>query len=113
MVTSVVDAVKIAKQKYGKAVSRSGYIYIQVIGHNNSDKNDMIAQHTFVMSCIKGRPLINNESVHHKNGIRHDNSPNNLELVGSYHFSGQRENDMVEFCTEFLMKRSMLTTTIQ
>lgn len=73
-----------------KEPNHLGYIDILVDGK-------VVAEHRHVMSQHLGRPLLRSESVHHKNGIRHDNSLDNLELWVTYQPSGQRVEDLLTF----------------
>jgi len=53
------------------------------------------------MEQILGRPLEPFEEVHHKNTIRHDNDPNNLELWTKPQPSGGRPEDLVAWVVHY------------
>lgn len=90
-----------------KHIKGSGYITVQgykILSrkHPNSSKRGQILEHKLIMSNHLGRPLHAHETVHHKNGIRHDNKLENLELWSHSHPFGQRVEDKLEWCKYFL-----------
>lgn len=92
------------KRKNGEGnIDSQGYKTITKKGHpNQMDNKGRIREHIYVMSEHLGRPLTKNESVHHKNGIRDDNRIENLELWSRGQPAGQRVEDKINWCIEFL-----------
>ena len=81
-----------------KRKSRGGqsrYVYKRVNGVFGME-------HRFVMAEVMGRPLLPHENVHHINGDRRDNRPENLELWSSSQPKGQRISDKVAWAKELL-----------
>lgn len=73
----------------------SGYIMVVAPGHPNAYSSGSILQHRLVMAEHLGRPLTDDETVHHKNGRRDDNRIENLELWSTNHQAGARVEDQV------------------
>ena len=86
-----------------RQVNAGGYIKIYVgPGAPGATKTGHIMEHRKVMQDMIGRPLIGAENVHHINGVKHDNRPENLELWSSSQPAGQRVDEKVAWAREML-----------
>lgn len=85
-------------------VNEQGYRLIRMPDHPNANVNGYVHEHRLVYSEILGRPLLPDENVHHKNGDRSDNRPENLELWTTIHPSGQRPEEMLCWAREVIRR---------
>jgi len=79
----------------GGSINASGYATVKRKGRD-------VLMHRIVMEEMLGRSLLPNENVHHKNGVRTDNRPENLELWVRTQPCGQRPEDLVNWAKEIL-----------
>jgi hypothetical protein len=69
--------------KGGRTIDKNGYILLRVKGHPHPNHQGYVREHRLVMEKMIGRYLEPHEVVHHKNGKKGDNRPENLELLES------------------------------
>ena len=65
----------------GKCKDSHGYIRIYSPSHLNKNKQGYVMEHRLVMEKKIGRLLTKNDIVHHLNGIKDDNRPENLDVT--------------------------------
>lgn len=90
-------------QFYKEKIITDGYIFIKDKDHPRANpRSGRVREHIVVMEKKIGRRLLKGEEVHHLNGVRSDNRPENLELWTKSQPSGSRCEDKVKWAVEIL-----------
>ena len=92
-------------KRYDKNSTRyigpDGYAFVKVGEHPRASRG-WVREHIVVMEQVLSRHLLPGEEVHHVNGVKDDNRPENLELWVVRQPKGQRPADLVEWAREIL-----------
>lgn len=86
---------KAGRWKGGRYTDKRGYVQVWAPDHHSRQGGTKlyVLEHRLVMEEVLGRPLLPHENVHHKNGVRDDNRPENLELWTKPQPPGQRADE--------------------
>jgi len=77
------------RKRYEKRyVDGKGYVNVYIDGKYQ-------IEHRYVMEQKLGRKLVNGELVHHIDGVRSNNAPENLELWVNTHVCGVRASTLI------------------
>jgi HNH endonuclease len=88
--------------KGGRTRHKAGYVMVRAPGHPRATSGQYVFEHILVAEDLLGRHLHDGETVHHRNGVRDDNRPENLELWTSPQPSGIRVSDAIEWARAIL-----------
>ena len=93
----------------GRRTNKAGYVQVYAPNHPRADKHTgYVYEHILNYEKYHDLHIPKGWQVHHRNGVRHDNHPENLELWRNSHPSGQRPEDMLKELVNVLGKAKIL-----
>ena len=98
--------------KGGRTKHHAGYPMVWMPDHPRARTAvKYVFEHIIVMERILGRHLFSDESVHHRNGIRDDNRPENLELWVRPQPNGIRAVEALAWAREIIARYGEMDTS--
>lgn len=85
------------QQRNGRHRTQSGYIVVIMPEHPRADMNGCVFEHIVIWEEANGRPVGDGYCVHHINGIKDDNRPENLVRMTfgehtAFHHTGKKRS---------------------
>lgn len=77
-----------ADKPEGSTFLHKGYVMVKTSGHHRADAYGWVYQHIVIAEAKYGVRITRGFTVHHRNGVRSDNRPVNLELRIGPHGKG-------------------------
>jgi HNH endonuclease len=95
----------------GRTRRKAGYVMLWLRITHGRERAQYVFEHIIVIEQILGRHLLPTESVHHRNGVRDDNRPENLELWTRPQPTGIRVSDAIAWAQEILARYTGASNT--
>jgi hypothetical protein len=86
----------------GRTRHKRGYMMVWAPDHPRTGNGSYVFEHVLVMEEMLGRLLVPGENVHHRNGVKDDNRPENLELWTRPQPTGIRADEAVAWARQII-----------